>query len=55
MDAAQLRAQAALYLKLSKEYSDRSAAEAALAIALDYFERARDAEDAKADPLKSSG
>ena len=55
MDAVQLRAQAAIYLKLAQECADKREAEAALSIALDYFQRARDIEEAMRPPLKVRG
>lgn len=55
MDAVQLRAQAAVYLKLAQGFTDKREAEAALSIALNYFQRARDIEEAKRHLLKSSG
>lgn len=55
MDAVRLRAQAAVYLKLAQEFKDKQEAATALSIALDYFQRARDIEEAERNPVKPSG
>lgn len=55
MDAVQLRAQAAVYLKLAQEIKDKQEAARALSIALDCFQRARDIEEAERTPVEASG
>ncbi len=55
MDPVRLRAQAAIYLKLAEEIKDRREAATALAIALDYFQRARDLEEAGRKRVEPGG
>ncbi len=55
MDPVRLRAQAAIYLKLAQEINDKQEAATALSIALDYFQRARDLEEAERTQVKPGG